>query len=110
MWFAEHLAFIRGLYRERAHTLIGAVTERFGHRVTIAPVHGGLFAWVRFVDGTDADELFARAVDHGVAFVPGSSFTLDGGQRDAPRLCFASLPPARLVDAVDRLALAAATP
>jgi len=103
-WFAEHLAFIRGLYRERAHTLTGALTDRFGDRITIAPVHGGLFAWVRFADGTDADELFARAVARGVAFVPGSSFTLDGGRRDAARLCFASLPPARLVDAVDRLA------
>ena len=108
-WFEEHLSFIRGLYRERAHTLIGALTERFGHRVAIAPVHGGLFAWVRFVDGTDADELFARAVDHGVAFVPGSSFSLDECHRDTARLCFASLPPARLVVAVDRLALAAAT-
>ena len=102
-WFAEHLAFIRGLYRERAHTLIEALTDRFGERVAITPVHGGLFAWVRFVDGTDTDELFERAVDRGVAFVPGSAFTLDGGYRDTLRLCFASLPPAILVDAVDRL-------
>jgi 2-aminoadipate transaminase len=106
-WFAEHLAFIRGLYRERAHTLIDALTDRFGERVAIAPVRGGLFAWVRFVDGTDTDELFSRAVGRGVAFVPGSSFTLDGGHRDTLRLCFASLPPARLVDAVDRLHAAA---
>ena len=40
-WFAEHLSFIRGLYRERAHTLIDALTDRFGDRVAIAPVHGG---------------------------------------------------------------------
>jgi 2-aminoadipate transaminase len=109
-WFAEHLSFLRRLYRERAQTLIDALTDRFGDRVAIAPVHGGLFAWVRFVDGTDADDLFVRAVGHGVAFVPGSSFTLDGGQRDALRLCFASLPPARLVDAIDRLAAAATVP
>jgi 2-aminoadipate transaminase len=109
-WFAEHLSLLRRLYRERAHTLVDAMTDHFGDRVVIAPVRGGLFAWVRFVDGTDAEELFARAVERGVAFVPGSSFTLDGGQRDALRLCFASLPPAHLVDAVDRLAAAAAVP
>jgi len=107
-WFAEHLSFIRALYRERAHTMIDALMDRFGDRIAIAPVDGGLFAWVRFVDGTDADELFIRAVGRGVAFVPGSSFSLDGSQRDAARLCFASLPPVRLVDAVDRLAAAAA--
>jgi 2-aminoadipate transaminase len=109
-WFAEHLSFIRALYRERAHTMIDALTDRFGDRIAISPVHGGLFAWVRFVDGTDADDLFIRAVDRGVAFVPGSSFSLDGGQRDAARLCFASLPPVLLVDAVDRLTAAATTP
>jgi 2-aminoadipate transaminase len=105
-WFAEHLVFLRQLYRARAHTLIDALTERFADRITIAPVEGGLFAWIRFVDGTDADDLFARAIDHGVAFVPGSSFSLDAGHRTSARLCFASLPPARLVDAIDRLAAA----
>ena len=108
-WFTEHLAFLRGLYRERAHTLIDALSDRFAERIMIAPVHGGLFVWLRFTDDTDADDLLARAVDRGVAFVPGSSFSLDQGHRDSARLCFASLAPARLVDAVDRLA-AAATP
>ncbi|HUP73687.1 MAG TPA: PLP-dependent aminotransferase family protein [Acidimicrobiales bacterium] len=106
-WFAEHLSFIRALYRERAQTLVDTLTDRLGDRITIAPVHGGLFAWVRFVDGTDADDLFARSVGHGVAFVPGSSFGVDPAHRAAARLCFASLPPARLVDAVDRLTAAA---
>jgi 2-aminoadipate transaminase len=106
-WFAEHLSFLRGLYRDRAQTLVDTLTDRLGDRITIAPVHGGLFAWVRFVDGTDADDLFARAIGHGVAFVPGSSFSVDPAHRAAARLCFASLPPARLVDAVDRLTTAA---
>jgi 2-aminoadipate transaminase len=102
-WFAEHLSFLRRLYRDRAQALVDALTERFGDRLDIAAVEGGLFAWIRFVDGTDADRLFTRAVGRGVAFVPGSSFCLDAGQRHSARLCFASLPPARLVDAVDRL-------
>jgi 2-aminoadipate transaminase len=106
-WFAEHLSFLRALYRDRAQTLVDTLTDRLGDRITIAPVHGGLFAWVRFVDGTDADDLFARAVGHGVAFVPGSSFSVDAAHRAAARLCFASLPPARLVDAAARLPTAA---
>src|SRR5207237_3848961 len=82
-WYAQHVSFLRQLYRERAQTLIGALTDRFAGRVTIAPVEGGLFAWVRFVDGTDTDDLFAHAVGHGVAFVPGSSFSLDQRHRDS---------------------------
>ena len=92
-WLAEHLSFIRALYRERAYTLIDTLTARLGDRITIAPVRGGLFAWVRFVDGTDADELFTRAVVHGVAFVPGSSFSTDPFiATPPPVLCV--LPPA----------------
>ena len=108
-WLAGHLAFLRELYRVRAHALVSALHDRFADRVDIAAVEGGLFAWVRFVDGTDTDDLFTRAVQHGVAFVPGSSFSLDDRHRDAARLCFASLPPAGLVEAVDRLATAAAS-
>ena len=108
-WLAEHLAFLRELYRVRAYALVSALQDRLADRITIAAVEGGLFAWIRFVDGTDTDDLFARAVQQGVAFVPGSSFSLDDRHRDAARLCFASLPPARLVEAVDRLATAAAS-
>jgi 2-aminoadipate transaminase len=105
-WFAEHLSFIRHLYRERAEALAGALSKHFGDRVTIAPVEGGLFAWMTFVDGTDTDDLFARAVAHGVAFVPGSSFSTEPRHRHSARLCFASLTPRELGVAVERLALA----
>lgn len=106
-WFAGHLAFIRDLYRQRAHALIGALHDQLGDRVTIAPVEGGLFAWITFVDGTDTDELFSRALHHGVAFVPGSSFSNEARHRASARLCFATLPLADLTSAVTRLVAAA---
>ena len=105
-WFADHLRYIRGLYCERAQALVEAVHDRFADRVTISAVDGGLFAWVAFVDGTDTDELFAHALANGVAFVPGSSFGTESRHRSAARLCFASLPPADLADAITRLAAA----
>ena len=106
-WFAAHLRFIRDLYRERAEALVEAVHDRFADRVMIAAVEGGLFAWVTFVDGTDTDALFGRALAHGVAFVPGSSFSTESCHRSAARLCFASLAPTDLADAITRLADAA---
>lgn len=103
-WFAEHLASLRELYRTHALALIDALRREFGDRVVIAPVEGGLFAWVTFTDGTDTDALLARAIDHGVAFVPGSAFSAQPRHRHSARLCFASLPPSGLREAVARLA------
>jgi 2-aminoadipate transaminase len=105
-WFAGHLSFIRELYRARAETLLAALREHFGDRIEIAPVRGGLFAWITFTDGTDTDELLAHAIGHRVAFVPGSSFSAEPRHRHAARLCFASLPTSALADAVGRLAAA----
>jgi 2-aminoadipate transaminase len=106
VWFTEHLVYLRELYRLRARTLVDALHDQFGDRVSIAPVAGGLFAWTTFTDGTDTDALLERAIAHNVAFVPGSSFSSEARHRHAARLCFASLPPAGLVDAVARLAAA----
>jgi 2-aminoadipate transaminase len=106
VWFAEHLVYLRELYRLRARTLVDALHDQFGDRVSIAAVAGGLFAWTTFTDGTDTDALLERAIAHGVAFVPGSSFSPDARHRHSARLCFASLPPAGLVDAIARLAAA----
>jgi 2-aminoadipate transaminase len=103
-WFGEHVASLRELYRTRAFTLIDALRREFADRVVIAPVEGGLFAWVTFTDGTDTDELLARALDHGVAFVPGSAFSAERRHRHSARLCFASLAPSGLREAIARLA------
>jgi 2-aminoadipate transaminase len=35
---------------------------------------GGMFLWARLPQGVDAVELLPRAVDKGVAFVPGAAF------------------------------------
>ena len=35
---------------------------------------GGMFIWVTFDESIDTDELFTRAVENNVAFIPGSKF------------------------------------
>ena len=54
-------------------------------------------------DGRPADEVLPRALDAGVAFVPGSAFHLDGTGRDTLRLCFSTLSVEQLRSAIDRL-------
>ncbi len=98
-----HLERLRRTSRERSIALATALRERLGDRVTVDVPDGGMFLWLRARDGTDTDELLARALAHGVALVPGSAFTLDGRPTTNARLSFATLAPELLVDAADRL-------
>jgi 2-aminoadipate transaminase len=49
---------------------------------------GGLFVWAALPDGTDAMDIFTRAVENNVAFVPGTHFYTDGGHMNTLRLNF----------------------
>ena len=70
-----------------------------------------MFVWATATDGTDTHDLFPTAIDHGVAFVPGSAFSLQEGRfRGAMRLSFATLDAADLDEAVRRLAAAWTAP
>jgi 2-aminoadipate transaminase len=99
-----HLDRIRSRYRERAGALSDALGADLGERVDFSPPTGGMFTWVTALDGTDTVELFPRAIDHGVAFVPGAAFSVDGGGfTGSLRLSFATLDPTRIRIGVARL-------
>lgn len=107
-WLGAHLDKVRGIYSERATALVSAVRTRFGDRVVSTDAAGGMFTWVDFTDGTDTADLLPRAVEHGVAYVPGSAFAVSQSYRNSMRLCFTTSEAATLEEAVDRLARAAA--
>ncbi|WP_305779318.1 PLP-dependent aminotransferase family protein [Nocardia nova] len=102
-WLGAHLDKVRGIYGERATALVNAVRTRFGDRVVSTDAAGGMFVWLDFTDGTDTVELLPRAIDHGVAYVPGSAFAVSQPYRGSMRLCFTTSDAAVLTDAVDRL-------
>jgi 2-aminoadipate transaminase len=105
-WLAAHVDTVRSSYGQRAKALVGALRERFGDRLVSTDATGGMFVWAAFTDGTDTTELLSRAVDHGVAYVPGSAFAVESDYRAAMRLCFTTYDAPVLREAVDRLARA----
>lgn len=103
--FAQHVDAVAAVYADRAGALVVALGEMaasIGVPVELAPPAGGMFVWAR-LDGIDTDALLPAALDHDVAFVPGSAFAVGDGHRDRVRLSFATLTPSRLADAVERL-------
>lgn len=105
-WLVTHVDKIRRVYGERARVLVGALRDRFGERVVSTDASGGMFVWVDFTDGTDTAELLPHAIDHGVAYVPGSAFAVTAAYRHSMRLCFTTSEAATLLEAVGRLACA----
>lgn len=110
----SHLDRLRSTYAARATTLVDALRALLGSRVVLADPQGGMFAWLDLLDGTDTTTLLPRALDAGVAFVPGSAFVTatasdPGAGRHQLRACFTTLSPRELAEAADRLATAILT-
>ncbi|MGW0044503.1 aminotransferase-like domain-containing protein [Rhodococcus sp. NPDC003348] len=105
-WYTAHLAGLRAEYGRRAAALRAAVDRELAGVATLGPIAGGMFGWLEFGDGTDTEALLSAALDHGVAFVPGSAFAVTDGARHSARVCFTTNTPDRLAEGLTRLAAA----
>jgi 2-aminoadipate transaminase len=71
----RHVPTIRALYKSQCHAMLASLTaEMAGLGVQWNSPDGGMFLWVRLPEGMSAIDLLPRAVDKGVAFVPGAAF------------------------------------
>ena len=92
----RHVPTIRALYKSQRNAMLEALEHHFGldasvpadERLTWNTPAGGMFLWARLPKGMDAVQLLPRAVDKGVAFVPGAPFYADHGDPRTLRLSF----------------------
>jgi DNA-binding transcriptional MocR family regulator len=104
--FEEHLAGLRRRYRARRDALDGALSARLAADLAWHRPGGGMFLWARLRAGGDAAALLERALEEGLAFVPGGEFHGEGEGRDTLRLNFSHSDEARLAEGAGRLARA----
>jgi len=62
-----------------------------------------MFFWLELPAGLDALSLFSKAVERGVAFVPGSAFYADKALAHTLRLSFVTVSPERIAEGVKTL-------
>ena len=78
--------------------------EHFPDWVNYEKPVGGLFIWCTLPEGWDAQEVFNRAVERKVAFVPGEPFfSVRGRGKNTFRLNFSAEPEARIREGIKRL-------
>jgi len=104
-WFDAHLRHVRAAVTSRALAFTTAVADHLPG-VTCSTPTGGMFCWLEF-PGLDTTALLPRALEHGVGFVPGGAFAVDGPQPSTVRCCVASHREGVVAEAVRRLADAA---
>jgi 2-aminoadipate transaminase len=85
----RHVPTIRALYKSQRDAMLAALArEMKGLDVQWNAPDGGMFLWARLPAGVDAIALLPRAVDKGVAFVPGAAFYADAPDARTLRLSF----------------------
>jgi 2-aminoadipate transaminase len=71
----RHVPTIRALYKSQRDAMLAALArEMRGLDVQWNTPQGGMFLWARLPAGVDAVTLLPKAVERGVAFVPGAPF------------------------------------
>jgi 2-aminoadipate transaminase len=106
----DHVPTIRTRYKSQRDAMQAALLAhlpRSGPRACRWNVPGGgMFFWVELPPGIDADALLARAIERGVAFVPGAPFYAANPRHDTLRLSFVTVPPETIERGVKALAAA----
>jgi 2-aminoadipate transaminase len=108
-WFADEarwrggLASLVDMYRSRRDAMLEALEEHMPDGTAWTTPTGGFFVWVTLPDWLDAKALLAAAVEHRVAYVPGTAFYPDGRGANMMRLAFCLPPEDRIRDGVARL-------
>ena len=97
-----HIAVICEAYGQRRDLMVAAIKREFPQEVRCTEPEGGMFLWGELPKGVSAEEVFAKALERKVAFVPGLPFFVDGTD-NAFRLNFSNSTPERIEEGIKRL-------
>ena len=101
------LANVRKVYAERAQAMGDALRKELGDAIEFVQPQGGLFVWARLTGAggkvADGNVLAKRAIEKGVAFVPGTPFFCANPDNATLRLSFATADVEKIREGVARL-------
>jgi DNA-binding transcriptional MocR family regulator len=106
------LAVVRQTYAERACVMAQCLRRELGEAIEFNAPLGGMFFWARLTgangQNANAADFAKRAIDKGVAFVPGAPFYAHDPDLSTLRLSFATADVAKIEEGIGRLKLALA--
>ncbi|HTU16198.1 MAG TPA: PLP-dependent aminotransferase family protein [Solirubrobacterales bacterium] len=99
----EYVDDLVAIYRNRRDAMVGAMSEYFPHGTTWTKPEGGLFVWATLPDVIDTEDLLAKALTKGVAFVPGTGAYVDGRGASSMRLNFSGVKEDEIIEGIRRI-------
>jgi DNA-binding transcriptional MocR family regulator len=103
---ANSISGVKVALHERRDTLVAALKEHLP-QAQFLPPQGGYFMWVELPEEVDVSVLEPIALEHGVSFVKGTDFLLEGG-KNCMRLAYSGVTPDQIRTGIERLAAAIA--
>jgi 2-aminoadipate transaminase len=102
----EHVPTVRARYKAQRDAMRAALERHLPSGCRWNVPAGGMFFWLELPEGVDAIALLPKAVERGVAFVPGAAFFADHAKANTLRLSFVTVPPATIERGIELLAQA----
>ena len=99
----EHILKIRELYRSQSNAMIAAMEKAFPDSVAFTRPEGGMFIWATLPEGMIALDLFEKARNENVVFVPGNPFYVDGRAANTMRLNYTNCDEETITEGINRL-------
>jgi 2-aminoadipate transaminase len=99
-----HVPAIRARYRVQRDAMEAALHKHLGGIADWVKPSGGMFFWLELRGGLDAVALLPRAVEAGMAYVPGAAFYAQAPRANSLRLSFVTAAPAQIEAGVAALA------
>jgi 2-aminoadipate transaminase len=97
---------LRALYQQKRTAMESALRSALGNALTWPEPKGGFFVWATLPERYSDVELLDQSLAHGLIFVIGSAFYVDGSGHDKIRLSFSAPDVERIHEGVRRLAAA----
>ncbi len=97
------ISYLREFYRVRCQAMLSALGKNAPQGATWTHPTGGLFVWVELAGQIDTTELLSKAVEKGVAYVPGEPFFVTESKKNTLRLAFSKETPERIATGIEKL-------
>ncbi|MGE8035675.1 PLP-dependent aminotransferase family protein [Lysinibacillus sp. NPDC093692] len=101
--YTEHVQKIIALYRNQADAMLNAMEEFFPAHVDYTRPDGGMFIWATMNNGTSSLDVFQKAMEQKVAFVPGDPFYTSKTGVNTMRLNYTNATPEVIREGIKRL-------
>ncbi len=107
--WARRTSQLRAVYAAPMAAMLERIADALPGGSSFTRPRGGIFVWARLPEGSSASALLARAVEHGVFFMPGSSFFADVDDDLSLRLSISNHTPETISEGMRRLRAALAS-